>query len=85
MRKTLQIGTVQDLKEPASTNGQIILGRDGNGVWLQNCELIPKNKFSFKLEKGVLTIEIKLNEGEYVAVKDVKGMADKEWVCEKDN
>lgn len=84
MKKVMQIANIDALKKPESHNGQIIFGRAGDKVWMQNLELLPSNRVNMDLKDDVFTIKIILKDGEYVALKDVKGVANKEWVCGED-
>lgn len=85
MKKTLHIGTISKLhKEIPSANGQVVLSRSGNKVWMQNMEIVPREKVSFELdeERHELLIRVSFRDGDCISIKDTKGVVDKEFVID---
>ena len=87
MKRVMQVGSLANLRSPKGDREQIVFGRTGKKVWIQNLEVLSRDKFSFELNEATneLIIKAKINDGEFLAIKELKGIADKEFVCGKDD
>lgn len=79
MKKYIQSGPITAIEKVKSPNGLVIAGRSGRQVWIQNLEA-PGVKIEFNDQKHELVLRIPLNDGEYVAIKDLEGMSDKKII-----
>lgn len=77
MKKLFQVGDLAQIKEPKSKNSAIIVGRAGKQVWVQHLEVDANCTYNFNPLTDEFTIKFKLKDGEFLAIKDLTGIAEK--------
>lgn len=77
MKKRLIVGDMKEFKKFYSDTAQIVAGRAGKEIWIQNLEFFPDNAVSISKADGEITIKIKLKDGDYLVIQDDQGMTDK--------
>lgn len=80
MKKYIQVGNIKDLEAPETKNGMVIAGRMKDQLWLQNVQHDPAIKIYFDVDAGELVIRAKINNGEFLAIKDLPGIAEKGFI-----
>ena len=80
MKKLLQRGKLAEIesitKNKPVSNGMIIGSRANGKVSLQNLEFHPEHAFKVSYDpiEGEMTIRVKMNEGDFLALHDCKGI-----------
>ena len=63
-----------------STKSMLVAYRAGDQIQLQTLEFHPENRFEVKNEGGFLTIKVLLNDGDFLALDQEQGMAEKKTI-----
>jgi hypothetical protein len=74
VKKAIQVGTLAEIKTILDTeNGILLFSNMGGEIHVQDIDVFPRERFKVDFDGQVLTLKITVKEGEFVAVKDVKG------------
>ena len=79
MKKVFVKGTLQEIGNNPSKQGQIIAFRAGSTYHFQNLEFSPKTSFEFlpSADKNELILKVRMNDGDYLVIQDAGGVAEK--------
>jgi hypothetical protein len=73
MKKILKIGKLAALGKKS----MIIAYRTGSNFQINGLEFVPSERFAFEKTESELIIKIRLSDGEFVALDEEQGLAEK--------